>query len=399
MAPLPASGDAPRLARKGEKEAASRESRRCLLSLRRRESASSVHASSKSWSSASRGTHMKELFDEIIADGVQEMCLWYMHKDHVRGWEMPRFAFTKDVFDVERSKDNIMAPGEPIWAEPGFLRGRGTTLRRDGSLIATVAGKVKRVNKLVCVRTLCSRYVGEVGDVVICRVAEMFQRRWKVDIASRQDAVLMLSSIHLPSGLQRRRTDEDQLNMRNFYVEEDLISAEVQAIFQDGAISLHTRSLGYGKLRAGVLVAVKPSLMKRLKQHFHAFDFGVQAIFGMNGFVWISARTRRGGDSVLGAAPEAASFGQASGRAPSTRISRDERARVCRVRNALLALDALSILISPSAVAEAYYASLAAGFCPRQMLFPRVLVGICRQARSSHGTPALLGDGDPKALR
>jgi exosome complex component RRP4 len=61
--------------------------------------------------------------------------------------------------------------------------------------------------------------------------------------------------------VQRRRTAEDQLNMRQFYVEGDLVSAEVQAFFQDGAMSLHTRSLKYGKLQGGVLVEVAPSLM------------------------------------------------------------------------------------------------------------------------------------------
>ena len=76
--------------------------------------------------------------------------------------------------------------------------------------------------------------------------------------------------------------------MRQFYVEHDLVSAEVQAFFQDGSMSLHTRSLKYGKLQGGVLIVVAPSLMKRLKQHFHRFDFGVDVIFGMIGYVWVS---------------------------------------------------------------------------------------------------------------
>lgn len=49
-------------------------------------------------------------------------------------------------------------------------------------------------------------------------------------------------------------------------------------------MSLHTRSLMYGKLHDGVLVEVTPTLMKRLKQHFHTFDFGVHAIFGARRF-------------------------------------------------------------------------------------------------------------------
>jgi hypothetical protein len=38
--------------------------------------------------------------------------------------------------------------------------------------------------------------------------------------------------------------------MRNFFEEGDLLVAEVQAFFSDGAMSLHTRSLKYGKVGA-----------------------------------------------------------------------------------------------------------------------------------------------------
>ena len=36
--------------------------------------------------------------------------------------------------------------------------------------------------------------------------------------------------------------------MRTFFEEGDLLVAEVQAFFADGAMSLHTRSLKYGKV-------------------------------------------------------------------------------------------------------------------------------------------------------
>lgn len=40
-------------------------------------------------------------------------------------------------------------------------------------LVATACGVVERVNKLVSVRTLRSRYGAEVGDVVVGRVTEV----------------------------------------------------------------------------------------------------------------------------------------------------------------------------------------------------------------------------------
>lgn len=48
--------------------------------------------------------------------------------------------------------------------------------------------------------------------------------------------------------LQRRRSAEDEQMMRKHLQEGDLISAEVQNIFSDGSLSLHTRSLKYGKV-------------------------------------------------------------------------------------------------------------------------------------------------------
>ncbi len=39
-----------------------------------------------------------------------------------------------------------------------------------------------------------------------------------------QDAVLMLSSVNLTGGVQRRRTVEDQLQMRTYFQENDLVS-------------------------------------------------------------------------------------------------------------------------------------------------------------------------------
>lgn len=105
----------------------------------------------------------------------------------------------------------------------------------------------------------------------------------------------------------------------------------MQSIFSDGALSLHTRSLKYGKvshtasqsglsgkyhssfclwlivssqpiiilpltlifslsghqLGQGVLVQLSPSLIKRQKTHFHNLPCGASIILGNNGFVWL----------------------------------------------------------------------------------------------------------------
>eukprot|EP00118_Oscarella_pearsei_P006535 m.29678 g.29678 ORF g.29678 m.29678 type:complete len:162 (+) comp31208_c0_seq4:317-802(+) len=116
---------------------------------------------------------------------------------------------------------------------------------------------------------------------------EIGQKRWKVDTFSRLDSVLMLSSVNLPGGILRRRSAEDELMMREYFAEGDLISAEVQALFGDGSLSLHTRSLKYGKLTRGCMVAVPPALIKRRKTHFHTLPCGATVILGNNGYIWI----------------------------------------------------------------------------------------------------------------
>lgn len=77
-----------------------------------------------------------------------------------------------------------------------------------------------------------------------------------MDVHAKLDAVLMLSSVNLPGGELRRRSEEDERMMRKYLQEGDVISAEVQNVMSDGTLSLHTRSLKYGKLGQGVLVPV-----------------------------------------------------------------------------------------------------------------------------------------------
>ncbi|KAI0064062.1 hypothetical protein BV25DRAFT_1801041 [Artomyces pyxidatus] len=197
-----------------------------------------------------------------------------------------------DPFDDLGSETfRLTCPGETLTSSQAFMRGHGTYVDNE-EVVASVAGIIERVNKLVTVRALRTRYNPEVGDLVIGRITEVQPRRWKVDANSRQDAVLMLSSVNLPGGVQRRKLESDELQMRNFFEEGDLLVAEVQAFFSDGAMSLHTRSLKYGKLRNGQLVTVPPILVRRLKSHFYSLPSGVDLILGLNGYIWVSKHVK-----------------------------------------------------------------------------------------------------------
>ena len=70
--------------------------------------------------------------------------------------------------------------------------------------------------------------------------------RWKVSLTcshngSAREGQLPLSGVNLPGGVQRIRTSEDVLAMRNLFKEGDLVSCEVQNVQRDGTLILHTR--------------------------------------------------------------------------------------------------------------------------------------------------------------
>ena len=66
--------------------------------------------------------------------------------------------------------------------------------------------------------------------------------------------------------------------------------AEVQSLFSDGGVALHTRSTRYGRLGRGQLVKVPTSLVPRQKHHCVALPtHGVAVILGCNGHIWVHA--------------------------------------------------------------------------------------------------------------
>lgn len=244
----------------------------------------------------------------------------------------------------------VVTPGTVIAEESGFLRGHGTYVE-DGQLVASVAGVVEKVNQLISVRPLKSRYLGEVGDIVLGRIADIGQKMWKVDVNGHQDALLMLSSVNLPGGAQRRRTYEDSLQMRSFLQEDDLISAEVQDVRYDGTLSLHTRSLRYGKLENGQFVAVTPVLVKRLKQHLISLGMGIDVILGNNGYIWIT-RSMPDSEDAGDTRPEVLLARRQLH--ATTPMSRDDRINIARVYKAIVALNDRFQLISPESILTQY---------------------------------------------
>ena len=274
-------------------------------------------------------------------------------------------------------------PGEPLPGAAGCMLGHGT---RDDQTsgegpVATVAGRVERVNQLVRVAAvLGGRYRGEVGEVVIGQVTALQVRRWRLDVGATSDGVLQLSAINLPGGVLRRRTDLDALQMRKYFVEGDLVVCEVQSLHADGGLALHTRSLKYGKvslfsllffsflltgvrqLRGGTVVRLRPSQMGRASSSFAEVEGGdgdqLLLIVGANGLLW--AGPRAAGET---ADPSTSSSTTAVGiptAAPSSRRKAAALAALARL------LARHGRLVTAPRVAELFMRALAAGVGPAQ---------------------------------
>ncbi|KAH7526088.1 hypothetical protein ACOSQ2_001612 [Xanthoceras sorbifolium] len=251
-----------------------------------------------------------------------------------------------------------VADSIPIYEE-GILKGHGTSDRK-GELVATVCGVVERINKLIYVRSLRSRFKPETGDIVIGRVIEVAQKRWKLEINFTQDATLMLSSMNLPDGIQRRRTAMDELNMRSIFTENDLVCAEVRSSHNDGSLQLQARNQKYGKLEKGQLLTVEPYLVKRRKQHFHHLEqYGIDLIIGCNGFIWVGEHVEVRDIMVLDQANDSEQQIGNSDRSSmdvdgqdGTFTPLETRQNICRIANAVRVLSALGFSITMEVILE-----------------------------------------------
>lgn len=207
------------------------------------------------------------------------------------------------------STNALVTPGQALTTSPQWMRGHGTSTQSNSTITSTLLGTLTPTNKLLSITPLRSRYHPSVGDLVLGRISAVQQNRWRVDINAPLAASLPLSAINLPGGTLRRRTAVDELNIRSFLVEGDLVVAEVQTVHADGGAGLHTRSLRYGKCRNGVFVGLAgrgagagaasrsatggkgvAGVVRSRRQIFGVQTRGgeVDVVLGVNGFVWIS---------------------------------------------------------------------------------------------------------------
>lgn len=106
-------------------------------------------------------------------------------------------ASQQDPRHQEVRANAIVTPGELITSDPVWMKGHGTYFINDKTY-SSVVGNISRVNRLLSVNAIRGKYVPETGDHVVGRITEVANKRWKVDIGTKQDAILMLGSVNLP---------------------------------------------------------------------------------------------------------------------------------------------------------------------------------------------------------
>ncbi|GAB1729094.1 hypothetical protein NU195Hw_g3358t1 [Hortaea werneckii] len=273
-----------------------------------------------------------------------------------------------DLPSGHSQSNTIITPGQTVTDDPQWMRGHGTFTEGDSiSIRSTLAGTLQKTNKLLSVVPLRARYTPEIGDLVIGRIVEVQSRRWKVDVAAPLLANLMLSSINLPGGALRKRTSVDELNIRAFFGEGELLVAEVQALFQDGSASLHTRSLKYGKLRNGYFMSVSGmgggAGVVRAKRQIFTIQTSrgggeVDVILGVNGYIWICRHVQQEKTDEVGINRLEESATQSIYSSQNDEISPETRREIAKVAGCIRALMEGGVKVDEETVRRAYEAAL-----------------------------------------
>lgn len=215
-------------------------------------------------------------------------------------------------------------------------------------------------------RPLRARYTPEIGDLVVGRIIEVQSKRWRVDVGAPLLAALPLSAINLPGGILRKRTETDELQIRTFFSEGDLLVCEVQSLYQDGSASLHTRSLKYGKLRNGIFMSVSGTggggAVVRSRRQVWTVESAngggkIDVILGVNGYIWISKHVEtRDVDTSITRIEESTSSQAYSSQ--NDDISTETRREIARIRSVITCLVGGGLRVDEEMVMKSYLAAV-----------------------------------------
>ena len=154
--------------------------------------------------------------------------------------------------------------------------------------------------------------------------------------------------------------------MRKFFKENDLISAEIQSLKNNGGCNIQTRNLKYGKLINGIFIKVNNCLIKKTNNHFITLskDIGIDIIIGNNGYIWITnTKTKEENNKIMNFAKQYKDFTPFL-----TKITPEIRMNISRIRNCLIILDENFIQISYKTIMAVFNYSIKNEIKVKEML-------------------------------
>lgn len=135
--------------------------------------------------------------------------------------------------------------------------------------------------------------------------------------------------------------------MRELFVQQDIIVAEIQKVTDHKDIYLQTRTSKYGRLYNGLLVVVSPALIRRQPQHIVSPTPDVIIILGSNGWIWIGSKQKLAGQGIQ-------TLNYAQMEAKSMTVEVELRTRIVRYANCVRALNMYGISITMGAISLLY---------------------------------------------
>ncbi|KAM0673969.1 Exosome complex component rrp4 [Gurleya vavrai] len=190
--------------------------------------------------------------------------------------------------------DFFYIPGDKISSNSNLIKGHGThsvindvTLQTDvddqeNFIASSFLGHSHLINKLITVLPLYPTYTPQIGDIIIARVHSIYNKKWKLDLPF--EATLHLSSIPLPNSAQRRKLEEDEIKMRDFFDINDIVIVEVQKVAKN--TSMQMRNEKCKKAVNGMVVEMPSFIVRRYKSQFFGNE-DCQVVVGVNGNIWI----------------------------------------------------------------------------------------------------------------
>ena len=168
----------------------------------------------------------------------------------------------------------------------------------------------------------------------------------------------------------RKRTETDELQIRTFFSEGDLLVCEVQSLFMDGSAGLHTRSLKYGKLRNGVFVSVSGTgggggvaRSRRQVLTLETSNGGgpVDVILGVNGYIWISKSLKSSAEeeaTQVGITRIEEATSSTAYSSQNDEISADTRREIARIRGVINVLVERGVKVDEEVLTRGYEAAV-----------------------------------------